>query len=101
MRSKKGFTLVELLVVICIAGTIIAILLPVINHARKHTNYQPTVPVVQGKPVFVIKTESSSHNYSDLHVYEIYLEGRRYFYTPSSNHGGLTLAPDSKPEAEQ
>ena len=41
MKNKKGFTLIEMLVVIALIGVVIAIAIPSITLVRKRINIKP------------------------------------------------------------
>jgi prepilin-type N-terminal cleavage/methylation domain-containing protein len=62
-RGKRGFTLVELLVVITIIAILVALLLPALNAAREAANRNTCINKVKQLCLGIINIESATKRY--------------------------------------
>ena len=114
--KKKGFTIVELVIVVAVIAILAAVLIPTFSNLVKKANESADIQAVRNMNVYLAQAEATEGVNSILDVYEIFDEsdyvvenyqplykGRYFFYDKQKNQilyvdeGGQVLFPaDSK-----
>ena len=84
MELKRGFTLVEILVVICIIAVLLGILIPVVNAIKNHTSGEQhvSIPTAVATP----KTPEIPVEKSGDFQYYIHIDGHKYMIVLKDIH---------------
>ena len=99
MSQKRGFTLVELLVVISIIALLVAILLPALNKARVKAKVTQCLAHLKatGNLFTTYAADNDGHylkgyvNYNVVGEYDLWMNGLRSYYVD----GKIRLCPDA------
>ena len=118
--KKKGFTIVELVIVVAVIAILAAVLIPTFSNLVKKANESADIQAVRNMNVYLAQAEATEGVNSILDVYEIFEEsdyvvenykplykGRYFFYDKQKNQilyvdeGNQVLFPtDSKGEGQ-
>ena len=96
--KKKGFTIVELVIVVAVIAILAAVLIPTFSNLVKKANESSDIQAVRNMNVYLAQAEATEGVNSILDVYEIFDEsdyvvenyqplykGRYFFYDKQRN----------------